>query len=132
MPPQIGSVAELVATVDGEWARLLRAADALGAGRQEEPLLEGGWSARDVLGHVRLYDAWLLGALVPGRREPQEPYRGYLTEPEDLHRRNRLHLERDRALPAAEVRRSAEATHALVRDALGGLTDADLARTYTV
>src|SRR3989442_13434237 len=99
------STAELLALVDSEWERLLRAVDVAGAA--EPP--GGGWSGVDVLAHVRLYEAWLVGVLDPPRREEQAPYRSFLTDEADLDERNRLHVERDRASPPEEVRRRAGA-----------------------
>jgi hypothetical protein len=122
------STAELLALVDAGWERLLRAADGPGARESQG----GDWSGTDALSHARLYDAWLLGVLDPSRREEQAPYRSYLTEQAELDARNRLHLERDRALPAEEVRSRAERTHAELRRALGGVPEQRLSVWHTV
>jgi hypothetical protein len=122
------STAELLALVDAGWERLLRAADGSAA-----PGSQGGdWSGNDALSHARLYDAWLLGVLDPSRREKQAPYRSYLTERAELDERNRLHVERDRALPAEEVRSRAEQTHAELRRVLAGVPDQRLSVWHTV
>jgi hypothetical protein len=125
-------VAELLELVDSEWRRLLsrlereREAEG-GAGR-----LGGAWSARDVLSHVRLYDAWLLGMLEPAQREEQMPYRSYLTPEAEIHARNRHHVEADRVLPEEEIERRALETHSRLRDMLARLSDDALTTTNTV
>lgn len=131
-PRPAGSVSELMAMLDTEWQRLLQAIDRAGEDRLEEPLLPGGWSARDVLSHVRLYDAWLLGMLDRTCREDQEPYRSFLTPPEGLHERNRVHVERDRRLAPREARRGALETHAAMREVLADLPDDRLSVLHTV
>lgn len=117
-PPQLARrTEELLDLVDGGWDRVLRAIDGLDEKVPDDDGVDG-WSASDVLAHLRLYDAWLLGMLDPERREEQAPYRSYMTTEEELDIRNRTHRERDRALPAAEVRSRALATHAALREAL--------------
>ena len=131
-PRPAGTVGELLAMVDAEWQRLLQAIDRMGEDRLEEPLLPGGWSASDVLSHVRLYDAWLLGMLDRTCREDQEPYRSFLTRPESLHERNRVHVERDRRLTPREARRGALETHAAMREVLADIPDDRLSVLHTV
>lgn len=125
--PLPGTVEELLALVDHQWGRLGAAIAALGEEAFTHPLGADGWSPRDVLGHARLYDAWLLGVLEPERREPQAPYRSYLTEPAELDERNRVHLERERGLDPARTRAAAAETHAALREALAGLAGDRLA-----
>jgi hypothetical protein len=126
-PPPLGTTAELLEKVDSEWARLLGVLDDPG-----NQLTPPEWSAADVLSHVRLYDAWLLGMFDPSRREEQAPYRSYLTTREDLDRRNWLHVERDRALTPEEIRRRAVETHAALRQRLASIPDEHLTTTYAV
>src|ERR1700736_1627612 len=126
-PPPVGTTAELLEKVDSEWARLLGVLD--DPGHQPIP---PEWSAADVLAHVRLYDAWLLGMFDPSRREDQAPYRSYLTTREDLDRRNWLHVERDRALTPEQIRRRSVETHAALRQRLAGIPDEHLTATHAV
>jgi hypothetical protein len=126
-PPPVGTTDELMEKVDSEWARLLRVLDSLG-----NQLRPPEWSAADILSHVRLYDAWLLGMFDPSSREDQAPYRSYLTTREDLDERNRLHVERDRVLTPEEVRRRAVETHAALRQRLASIPDKHLTATHAV
>lgn len=126
------SVSELLEMVEAEWQRLLQAIDGVGEDRLEEPLLHGGWSARDVLSHVRLYEAWLLGMLRRTDHENQAPYRSFLTPPEALHERNRMHVEWDRRLAPDEARRRALETHAALHEVLAGIPDGRLSVLHTV
>jgi hypothetical protein len=119
-------VNELLELVDAEWLRLLSALDRETEAEQAHGPPPGLWSSRDVLSHVRLYDAWLLGVLNPGRREDQFPYRSYLTPDEQIDERNRHHVEADRDLPEDEARRRSLDTHSRLREALAGLRDEDL------
>jgi hypothetical protein len=123
---------QLLQLVDGEWRRLLSALDherqtAGGTGR-----LAGGWSAQDVLSHVRLYDAWLLGTLDPAQREEQMAYRSYLTPEGEIHARNRHHVDADRALSEDEIKRRALETHSRLREVLSRLSDDELSTSHTV
>jgi Mycothiol maleylpyruvate isomerase N-terminal domain len=131
--PQLAhSTPELLSLVDGGWQRALSAVDALGEDRIDLPLLEDGWSAKDVLAHIRLYDAWLLGMLDVGRREEQAGYRSYQTTEEELNERNRVHRERDRTLPFAEVRRRALETHEALREELARVPEDRLSLPHGV
>jgi NADPH:quinone reductase len=123
--------AQLLALVDAMWSRLGGVLDRLGD-RLTQPVLEGGWSPRDIVSHIRLYEAWLLGALDPERREAQEPYWSYLTERAQIAERNGVHTERDRALPLAQLMAAAAETHAELRAALAELRDDQLAVPHTV
>jgi hypothetical protein len=125
-------VGELLQLVDAEWMRLLSALD-----RERQPAssagrLAGGWSASDVLSHVRLYDAWLLGMLDPPQQEDQMPYRSYLTPEAEIHARNRHHVESDRSLPEDEIRTRALETHSRLREMLARLREEDLVTPHTV
>jgi Mycothiol maleylpyruvate isomerase N-terminal domain len=122
---------ELLELVDAEWLRLLSAVERETAMEAAGSPPSDGWSSRDVLSHVRLYDAWLLGVLDPARREEQLPYRSYLTPEADIHERNRRHVEADRTLSEEEVRRRALDTHALLREALAEVQDGRLAARHT-
>jgi mycothiol maleylpyruvate isomerase-like protein len=126
-PPPVGTTDELLEKVDSEWARLIRLLD--GPGTRLTP---PEWSAADILSHVRLYDAWLLGMFDPSSREEQAPYRSYLTTREDVDERNRLHVERDRVLTPEEVRRRALDAHAALRQRLASIPDEHLTATYSV
>src|ERR1700694_2668585 len=126
-PPPVGTTWELLEKVDSQGARLVRVRD--DPGNQPTP---PEWSAADVLSHVRLYDAWLLGMFDPSSREEQAPYRSYLTTPEDLDKRNLLHVERDRVLTPEEIRRRAVETHAALRRRLASILDEHLTATYAV
>jgi uncharacterized damage-inducible protein DinB len=114
---------EMLTFVDAGWDRLQHAVDALDAAQIDAPLLHGGWSAKDVLSHVRLYDRWLLGALDPTRREEQAPYRSYLSSAEELEERERLHRAQEREAAALDVRRRAAEAHIELREALSGIAD---------
>ncbi len=125
-------VSELLELVDAEWQRLL---SALGRERRTAGTsgrLAGGWSASDVLSHVRLYDAWLLGVLDPPQREEQMPYRSYLTPEAEIDARNLHHVESDRSLPEQEIRGRALDTHSRLREVLARLSDADLVTPHAV
>jgi hypothetical protein len=125
-------VGELLELVDAEWLRLLSALDRERRAAGASGRLAGGWSASDVLSHVRLYDAWLLGVLDPRQREEQMPYRSYLTPEAEIHARNRHHVESDRSLPEEEIRSRALDTHSRLREELARLPDGDLVTPHTV
>jgi Mycothiol maleylpyruvate isomerase N-terminal domain len=133
--PERGAAAgveELLELVDAEWLRLLSALDRERRAGGAAGRLAGGWSASDVLSHVRLYDAWLLGVLDPPQREEQMPYRSYLTPEAEIHARNRHHVESDRSLPEEEIRSRALDTHSRLREVLARLPDGDLVTPHTV
>jgi hypothetical protein len=125
-------VGELLELVDAEWLRLLSSLDRERRAAGASGRLPGGWSASDVLSHVRLYDAWLLGVLDPPQQEEQMPYRSYLTPEAEIHARNRHHVESDRSLPDEEVTSSALDTHSRLRDVLARLSDEELVTPRTV
>jgi hypothetical protein len=125
-------VGELLELVDAEWMRLLSALEHERRAAGASGRLAGGWSAGDVLSHVRLYDAWLLGALDPPQREEQMPYRSYLTPEAEIHERNRHHVEADRSLPEDEIRGRALDTHSRLREVLARLPDEGLVTPHTV
>ena len=125
-------VAELLELVDMEWRRLLSGLEREREAEGDTGRLAGAWSARDVLSHVRLYDAWLLGMLEPAQREEQMPYRSYLTPDAELHARNRHHVEADRSLPEEEIERRALETHSRLREVLARLLDETLTTSHTV
>jgi uncharacterized damage-inducible protein DinB len=123
---------ELVGLVDAAWDRLIQAVDALAPDQVDAPLLDGGWSAKDVLSHVRLYDSWLLGVLDPTRREEQEPYRSYLSSSEEARQRDRVHRDRERDVDAPNARRRAAQTHTELRQAITALADERLSLPHRV
>jgi hypothetical protein len=85
-----------------------------------------------MVGHVRLYEAWLMGVLEPARREAQPPYRSYLTGPAELEERNRLSVEHERTLDPDRSWAAARATHEALREVLARLPDDQLALSHTV
>jgi hypothetical protein len=126
------SVSQLLELVHAEWRRLLSVLEGERCAAGRAGRLAGGWSARDVLCHVRLYDAWLLGMLEPAQREEQMPYRSYLTPDAEIHARNRHHVEADRALSEEEIEYRALETHSRLREVLARLSDESLSTVHTV
>ena len=71
--------------------------------RLEEPLLEGGWSAKDLMAHVAHWEMAFLSNL--GEQPPQVANQG------SEEATNRAVYEHHRARPLADVRREFEDTH---------------------
>lgn len=78
MEAEITTKEELVAEIENEWEMLTDLLDSLEAAEMEAPVLENGWSVKDILAHVMSWEQNLIkwvGQLLAGR-DPERPFSG--------------------------------------------------------
>jgi hypothetical protein len=118
---------QLMERIEGGWAELDRLQAALDDAANPEPA-GGGWSLKDHLAHIAVWELSLVALLTGDDREAAVGVPAHATDTDSI---NAIIHERLRGLTAAEVRALLRGTRAQLRDALAPLTDADLVRPYS-
>ncbi|HEX5503920.1 MAG TPA: ClbS/DfsB family four-helix bundle protein [Thermomicrobiales bacterium] len=122
--------AELLARIDRSWAALLETVGRLGDAQLAAPRDAAGWAIKDHLAHLAAWERSIVYLL---RGQPRHEGLG-IDEATywagDMERDNVAIHERTRDLPPAAVLESLRDVHRQMLDAIAGLTDADLSKTY--
>jgi uncharacterized protein (TIGR03083 family) len=114
--------AELLAAIDRDWDRLQSLVERVGDARMTEPSLEAGWSVKDVLAHIALWEGicarWLEAA---ARGEtPERP------EVKDVDGTNARGHERAKSRPLTDVVNESRTRHARIVAAAEALPEEEL------
>jgi hypothetical protein len=114
---------ELLARIHDDRERLDAGVARVDAGRLAEPLLEGGWSIKDVLAHVSFWERTCAGwlAAVARGETPERP------EVRDVDATNARAFADARGLPLDQVQEAARVAYAAIVDATRALSGAELA-----
>lgn len=114
---------ELLEAIALGWDRLQALISRVGDARMTEPSLDAGWSVKDVLAHIALWEGicarWLEAA---ARGETQER-----PEVKDVDGTNARGLERAKARALTEVVNESRTRHARIVAAVEALSDEELA-----
>jgi uncharacterized protein (TIGR03083 family) len=124
MEAEVKDREELLAQIDQEWAALSELIEGLDDAEMEDPVLENGWSVKDVLAHIMSWEQKLVewaGALVAGQ-EPQRPFAG----DDWIDRVNEQVYDHYRDVPLEDVLDAARRSHAEVVGLVQELDSADL------
>lgn len=125
---------ELLARIDRSWAALMEAVGRLSDAQLAAPRDAAGWAIKDHLAHLAAWERSIVYLL---RGQPRHEalgideatYRAGLAG--DVERDNAAIYERTKDLPPAAVLETLRDVHRQLLDALAGLTDADLGKTYS-
>lgn len=114
--------AELAQAIEQEWRALEAELEGLGIAEVEQPALSGGWSVKDLLGHVAFWD----GQSVRVMRAAARGRVGDVLRPsgdEEVHRWNARERESRRGLTVVQVRSELADNHRRVEAALAALPE---------
>lgn len=122
--------AELLERVDAGWAELQRLIAQQSPAQLEAPLGDG-WSTKVHLGHVTTWEHSLLALLRGQDRTVAMGVPASIAATDDIDQINAFIATHIHAMPLSDVRRAAESVHADLRTLLAGMSDDDLARSYS-
>jgi len=119
---------ELLSSIRDERARLDAVVHALGEADLSEPSLDGGWSVKDVLAHIAVWERRLLTALEAAARGdvPVWPEVGYTFR--DTDRLNARDFEANRGRSLEDVRRESRRSFEETLGAIERFSEDDLTR----
>jgi uncharacterized protein (TIGR03083 family) len=113
----------LLAAIERDWDALQSLIERVGDARMTEPSLDAGWSVKDVLAHIALWEGicarWLEAA---ARGETQDR-----PEVKDVDGTNARGFERAKARPLSDVIRESRTRHARIVAAVEALSGEELA-----
>lgn len=124
------TVEDLMAEIDGAWAEIADLVDGTSAAALSHPGPDGR-AAKDILIHLAAWEGSLLALLDGASRAWAlgiDPASYARMSVDDV---NAVIFERNRGRPVADIVGEVRATHASVRERLGGLSDEDLFRPYS-
>lgn len=109
MEAEVATKEDLQGQIEQEWQALASLLETLDEAQLGEPVLENGWSAKDVLAHIMSWEQYMIewvGALVAGG-EPERPFSG----DDWIDRVNERVFNEHRSVPLAEVREAFARSH---------------------
>ena len=123
--------AELMAHIEREWAALLQTMDKITPEQMTTPDA-GGWSPKDNLAHVAVWEQFMLLCHLQG----QPPHQALQIDEATLERLdqdgvNQVLFERNRLRPREDVLEELQQSHAQVLTTLEQMTFADLMQPYS-
>jgi len=121
---------ELMARIDDAWDELQTVLAGLPAEALEQPLADG-WSAKQHLGHISVWEASLVALLRGESRRDAMGAPADAWERHDTDAINAQVAERAKRWPLANVLKRAGEIHAEVVGQLQGMSDADLQQPYS-
>jgi hypothetical protein len=117
---------EIMDLIQREWASLENTLSALSETRLLQPLEPGGWTIKDYLAHITIWEQrmvqWMresLQGLTPERPAPGMTW-------DDLDHLNRMNYEESKNIPLGIVLKEFNRSHSQVLQIVGDLTDEDL------
>jgi hypothetical protein len=129
-PPQ--TIEELLARIADGWALLNRRIAPLSSARLTPPGPEGGWSVKDHLAHLAVWEGMLI-ALLEGKpiHSAFGLSRAEYGALESTDALNAIIAEQNKGLSLDEVMERSEETHAQLVAKIGALADEDLSKPIT-
>jgi hypothetical protein len=126
MDEQFTQKSELLDKIAMEWTLLQSTIAGWSAEQKIAPVLEGGWSAKDTLAHIRAWEQEMIAwfeALQHGERPDRPPF-GLSNEAVD--QMNEAFYRENQARPLAQVQAESRRSHEQVLQTVQSATDVDL------